>query len=122
VTTLLKPCTECGTLSPESRCPDHAYKRVETRRNRTYTQAHHAQPMAWRRLSRWLRAMTACEVCGTTKRLHVHHDRPNLGTYDRSGLRVLCARHHAMRDAEQRRGREPECPGDSDRKGNRERS
>jgi len=106
------PCLRCGVVSAGTYCADHTPKRVETRRGRTYTKRHHRNPAAWKRFSRWARATSgACEVCGTRERLHVHHDNPDLDTYDRAGLRVLCAKHHAERDAEQRRGREGEPQG-----------
>jgi hypothetical protein len=53
------------------------------------------------------RAGNACEVCGHSENVNVHHVKPRSlgGTDDPSNLRVLCPNHHAAAHAALRRGR-----------------
>ena len=45
----LRPCLECGTLTPTSRCPTHTRRNTnrETVRRRTTVTAHRAQQGDW---------------------------------------------------------------------------
>ena len=48
----------------------------------------------WRRIAR-LHAKTACEVCSSTLKLHVHHCNHNIKDNSPENLQTLCASCHA---------------------------
>ena len=72
---MLRPCIECGTPSPATRCPEHTRRPKDTRRRRGKGQA--AADPVWRALSRRARkAQPWCSDCGATEDLTCDHRIP----------------------------------------------
>ena len=52
------------------------------------------QPNSHRWRARQVKQREACEECGTTEDLHVHHDDRDVSNNDPSNLRTLCSSCH----------------------------
>ncbi|WP_142279230.1 HNH endonuclease [Mycobacterium arosiense] len=101
---LPRPCLDCGTPTPHSRCDD--CKRPDNRGIRSHPFLH---TQRWKRLSKRLRAQSPqCEKCGSTTALSVDHIVPASERADLifvvHNLRVWCM------DCQRRRGNH--CTGE----------
>ncbi len=68
---LLRPCVDCGELSPEARCPDHRPAQTPKKEPNT-TRAGYG--WRWQKLSRRARAAQPfCSDCGTGDDLTTDH-------------------------------------------------
>lgn len=67
---LMKPCLECGELSPGPRCPEHTPTREDTRPN----SGRRGYDYQWQKLSeRARKAQPFCSRCNTTEDLTTDH-------------------------------------------------
>ena len=77
----LRPCLDCGTPSPEPRCPDHAIDTKPTAHRRGYNSK-------WTALSKRARKLQPfCADCGTTEDLQADHS-PEAWRRQQAGLSV----------------------------------
>ena len=77
----MKPCIECGTPSPESRCDEHQLKDTRDKRERGYD-------WHWDQLSRRARRLQPfCTDCGRTDNLQLDH-LPSAWERKAKGLRI----------------------------------
>lgn len=95
-------CLDCRTITPTGpRCPACARKRNQTR-----DEASPYKTRRWRQVSTAVRRQAGhCTVCGSTRRLTVHHlqgrDDADIG---RGPFEVLCASCHSSYEADKRNG------------------
>jgi hypothetical protein len=101
MTALLKPCLECGELSPNSRCDDHKLKRAP---RPTPSRKERNRPAALDQLSTRMRRLSPfCEYpgCGASEHLELDHiipvsEAPEL-VLEPLNCRVYCRTHNRMR-------------------------
>lgn len=94
---MMRPCLDCGTPSPKTRCPEHARAAENRRHNRLYDEPR------WRRLSRKVKQRHIRRhgyMCPGYEReahlavtLHADHITPVAhggAPFDESNVQVLC--------------------------------
>lgn len=68
---LLRPCVDCGELSPEARCPDHRPAQTPKKESNTRRRGYGHR---WQKLSARARQLQPfCTDCGTTENLTADH-------------------------------------------------
>lgn len=81
-----RPCLRCGTPTPNRFC------------DACLPETHRYRSWRWDQLSRRLRRLYGCVVCGTKVDTQVHHRIPLAeggSEYELSNLEVRCTLHHA---------------------------
>lgn len=63
----LKPCLDCGELTPDSRCPEHDTRPPRASRAAGYDTAHDKMSRRARAIQPW------CTTCGTEDDLQLDH-------------------------------------------------
>jgi len=94
----LRPCLDCGTLSPNSRCPKHQGAATSTSWNGTRDRTAQARfrKAVMTHAGAQCQALEHGRRCSVTRNLQAHHTQP--GNHDPATGVALCQAHHRKYD------------------------